>query len=114
LNLVANAIDACIFDDTTDKKHRVSVKTTLTDNRFINFEVKDNGSGMTPEVKTKLFTSFFSTKGPKGTGLGLLVTHKLIEEHNGGIHVLSEPGKGSTFIFKLPFKSAGGGNGMGI
>ncbi|MEJ2095864.1 MAG: ATP-binding protein [Deltaproteobacteria bacterium] len=105
LNLTTNAIDACIFDDNIQKKHTVKIKTSLEDHR-IKLEVSDNGSGMTEEIKSKLFSSFFSTKGAKGTGLGLLVTKKLIEEHHGTIEVKSALNKGTSFIVTLPFKEA--------
>jgi len=107
LNFVSNAIDACIFDDNIEKKHEVSVLTTLEGETTIRFEVSDNGSGMSEDVKSKLFSSFFSTKGAKGTGLGLLVTRKLIEEHQGSIDVESELAIGTRFIMKLPFKPKG-------
>jgi signal transduction histidine kinase len=67
--------------------------------------VNDNGSGMTDEVKEKIFGSFFSTKGSQGTGLGLLVSRKLIEEHGGTIDVTSQLGEGTTFTVRLPIKS---------
>ncbi len=105
MNLATNAIDACIFDHNINKKHTVTIKTSLTDHR-IRFEVTDNGSGMTEEVQAKLFSSFFSTKGAKGTGLGLLVTKKLIEEHHGTIDVMSRLNQGTTFVVTLPFKKA--------
>jgi len=101
LNLVSNAIDACIFDDNIDKKHQVLVRT-VREGRYVTFEVEDNGSGMDEDVKKKLFSSFFSTKGAKGTGLGLLVTHKLVEENQGDIDVRSTVGEGTTFIIRLP------------
>lgn len=103
LNLVSNAIDACLFDLDLDKKWQVRVKTEQMDN-VIKFEVTDNGLGMSDDVKQKLFTAFFSTKGGKGTGLGLLVTQKLIQEHGGKIEVKSEPGKGSTFTMLFPYR----------
>ena len=105
LNLVSNAIDACVFDDNVDKKHEVRVLTALEGEATIRFEVSDNGSGMSDSVKEKLFSSFFSTKGAKGTGLGLLVTRKLIEEHHGSIDVVSYLHQGTTFIMKLPFET---------
>ena len=105
LNLATNAIDACIFDDNINKKHNVTIKTSLEDHT-IRFEITDTGSGMTEEVQSKLFSSFFSTKGAKGTGLGLLVTKKLIEEHQGTIDLKSRLNDGTTFIVTLPFKSA--------
>jgi signal transduction histidine kinase len=105
LNLVSNAVDACIFDESAEKEHRVTVSSKIEDGKFIRFDVSDNGSGMTDEVKNKLFSSFFSTKGTQGTGLGLLVTRKLIEEHGGSMEVESELGKGSTFGIRLPFRT---------
>jgi PAS domain S-box-containing protein len=103
LNLASNAIDACLFDENTDKDWYVSVKTTRESDRLIRFDVSDNGSGMSEELKEKLFTSFFSTKGHRGTGLGLMVTRKLIEEHGGSIEVDSQLGFGTTFTMHLPY-----------
>ena len=103
MNLVSNAIDACVFDDTPGKSLQVKLKTVLEDGNIVRFEVIDNGMGMDSEVKSKIFTSFFSTKGHKGTGLGLLVARKLIEEHGGTIDVHSENGKGTSFIVRVPF-----------
>jgi signal transduction histidine kinase len=84
------------------KRHRVTIKTTLEEDTHIRFDIEDNGVGMTDEIRSKLFTSFFSTKGVKGTGLGLLVTRKLIEEHNGTVDVSSTPGKGTVFTVRIP------------
>jgi signal transduction histidine kinase len=103
LNLMSNAVDACLFDENTDKKWQVRLKTGK-DADLIKVQVSDNGIGMDKAVLKKIFTSFFSTKGHRGTGLGLMVTRKLIEEHKGNIDVSSQPGKGTTFTFSLPFK----------
>ena len=105
LNLVSNAIDACRYDDSANKTHCVTVSTALESDNFIRFDVSDNGSGMTDEVKEKIFASFFSTKGSQGTGLGLLVSSKLIEEHGGTIAVTSKLGEGTTFTVRLPIES---------
>jgi signal transduction histidine kinase len=106
LNLVSNAIDACIDDTDNSKSWEVTVKTKLQTedegDQTTLFEVTDNGSGMTNEVKEKLFTRFFSTKGGRGTGLGLLNTQKIIHEHGGEITVESKDGKGTTFLVKIP------------
>ncbi len=102
MNLVSNGIDACVMDEDLTKRHRVTVTTAREGDGVVRFQVTDNGCGMTDEVKSKLFTSFFSTKGAKGTGLGLLVTRKLIEEHKGTIEVDSEPEKGTTLTIRLP------------
>ena len=104
LNLMSNAVDACLFDEDTSKNFRVDLKTALEKDNVIKFEISDNGVGMDEEVVRKLFTSFFSTKGHRGTGLGLMVTRKLIEEHNGCIDVNSQPGKGTTITVRMPYQ----------
>jgi len=103
LNLMSNAVDACLFDEDMTKIWQVSIKPAKEENRAIRFEVTDNGSGMNEDVVKKLFTSFFSTKGHRGTGLGLMVTRKLIEEHNGTIDVDSQIGRGTTITVRLPY-----------
>jgi signal transduction histidine kinase len=104
LNLMSNAVDACLFDENMDKKWQVRLVTAKEKSNCIRFDVIDNGAGMDEDVMKKLFTSFFSTKGHRGTGLGLMVTGKLIEEHGGDIKVDSQPGKGTTFSIRLPYK----------
>ena len=104
LNLMSNAVDACLFDENTSKNFRVVLKTCHEKDNVIQFEIGDNGLGMDDEVVKQLFTSFFSTKGHRGTGLGLMVTRKLIAEHNGHIDVRSQPGKGTTFIVRMPYQ----------
>jgi signal transduction histidine kinase len=65
--------------------------------------IKDNGLGMTPEVKEHIFEPFYTTKDVgKGTGLGLSISYGIIEKHNGHIDVISEPDKGTEFIISLP------------
>jgi PAS domain S-box-containing protein len=105
LNLMSNAIDACLFDEDTSKNWQVGLKTARENDSRITFEVTDNGTGMSQEIKQKLFTSFFSTKGHRGTGLGLMVTRKLIEEHKGNIQVSSKPGKGTRFTVQIPYEA---------
>lgn len=98
LNLVTNAVDAC-----ADCQGTVRVSTRAEDaDGFVAVVISDTGCGMPEEVKAKLFTVFFSTKGSKGTGLGLPVTKKIIEEHGGGIYVDSEVGRGTTFTILIP------------
>jgi signal transduction histidine kinase len=105
LNLISNAIDACIYDTDTSKAWEVTARTKLEmdadSEEVILFEVKDNGCGMTDEVRSKLFTRFFSTKAGRGTGLGLLNTQKVVHEHGGEIAVESQPGQGTTFTVRL-------------
>jgi signal transduction histidine kinase len=105
LNLISNAIDACIDDTDTSKAWEVTVKTQLERDAKsgddILLEVRDNGCGMTDEVKQKLFTKFFSTKAGRGTGLGLLGTQKIVHEHGGKISVESRVGQGTTLSVRL-------------
>ena len=64
--------------------------------------VSDNGCGIDPELLPTIFDVFASTKGARGTGLGLAVVKKLVEEHGGRVEVQSTPGQGSTFTLVLP------------
>ncbi len=98
-NLISNAIDACLVSE--DNGDLVIVRTRDHDG-FLEFEVEDNGCGMDYEIKRKVFTSFFTTKGTEGTGLGLLVTKKTVQEHGGSVDIESTPGAGSTFRITLP------------
>ncbi|MBI5532416.1 MAG: PAS domain-containing protein [Deltaproteobacteria bacterium] len=99
-NLVGNAIDACEMNDNAGVCH-VLVRTLEKDNTVM-YEVVDNGCGMDYDVKRKAFTTFFTTKGLGGTGLGLLTTRRIVQEHGGRITVESEVGKGTTFRVLLP------------
>jgi len=100
-NLRSNGIDAAMMRD--ESGGRVVVRTREEDGELI-FEVIDNGCGMDWEVKRRVFTTFFTTKGGKGTGLGLLTTRKIVQEHGGRIEVESTSGKGSIFRIHLPRK----------
>ena len=66
------------------------------------FEVKDNGTGMDRETRENLFTLFFSSKGNRGTGLGLFIAKKIITQHGGQIKVESKPNRGSSFRIIIP------------
>jgi len=104
LNLISNAIDACLTDGDESKNYIVTVTTRREKGGQFVFQVSDNGCGMDDEVKKQVFTGFFSTKGSKGTGLGLLITQKIIQEHGGTLSVNSKPGEGSIFTIQLPGK----------
>ena len=103
LNLITNAIDAvyerCLIQPEPPGEVLIS---SLYDEPTLTVSVKDNGTGMTEEQQKKIWTAFYSTKGSSGTGLGLAVTRKVIEESGGTLSLESEPGKGSEFVFSLP------------
>lgn len=98
-NLISNGIDAAMLRETPGGKVALRVLERRED---LVFEVTDNGIGMDSEVKQKVFTTFFTTKGGKGTGLGLLTTRKIVQEHGGYLDLESVPGQGSTFRITLP------------
>jgi len=99
-NLLSNAVQACRDKGGSEKK-QITVTAHTADARLV-MSVSDNGEGIPNEVKNKLFNKFYSTKGSKGTGLGLVITRKVVQEHQGTIKVESEPGKGTTFIIEIP------------
>ena len=87
----------------SDNDSRNVTLSTREESETVIFEVKDDGCGMDYEVKQKVFTNFFSTKGSdKGTGLGLLTTRKIVSEHGGTILFDSTEGLGSEFCIRLP------------
>ena len=100
VNLVSNALDAC---ETSDKPNRnVLLSTTEQEGKLV-FEVADDGAGMDYDIKKKVFTNFFSTKvSGKGTGLGLLTTRKIVQEHGGRVSFDSTEGAGSVFRLEFP------------
>mgnify|MGYP005831553399 CR=1 FL=1 len=99
-NLVSNALDACQI---SDKPGRHVTVTTRDRHGVLVFEVADDGVGMDYEIKKNVFTSFFSTKGSnKGTGLGLLTTRKIVQEHGGKVSFESTEGVGSVFRLEFP------------
>lgn len=98
VNLMTNAIHAM------PKGGKISVATRHKHGR-VSLIVNDTGTGMTTEVKRKIFEPFYSTKPlGQGTGLGLSVVLGIVEEHNGRILVSSAPGKGSKFEIVLPLR----------
>src|SRR4030095_218813 len=94
VNLIVNAVDAM------PKGGRLSIKCERKDKR-LQLQFTDNGMGMPEEVRQKIFEPFFSTKGAHGTGLGLSVSHSIIERHDGTISVVTERGVGTTFTIDL-------------
>ena len=100
INILENALDACLEDK--DKiTHKIIFGARLDQDDII-MEIADNGVGMDPDTRENLFDLFFSSKGNQGTGLGLFIAKKIIEQHGGRITVESTPGVKSRFTIVLP------------
>jgi signal transduction histidine kinase len=102
VDLATNAIEAC----TEIESGTQVVLGSRGEADSIVLTVRDNGVGMTQEVLASLYTRFISTKATGGTGLGMVVVKKIVDEHEGTIDVESCPGKGTTFCIRLPRSSA--------
>lgn len=102
LNLLSNAVDACLERDYPDGVKPLVRLVVRRDPDWLELAVEDNGAGMSDEVRKNLFRQFYSTKESRGTGLGLAVTRKIVGEHHGHIEVESTPGQGSAFRVFLP------------
>jgi signal transduction histidine kinase/pSer/pThr/pTyr-binding forkhead associated (FHA) protein len=103
MNLLSNAIDAV-----EPNKGLIRVVGHYdAENRQSVIEVIDNGPGIAPSMMKHLFELFHSTKGNRGTGLGLAVTKKIVEEHDGSISVKSNETDGTIFTMRLPVRSIG-------
>ncbi len=108
LNIITNAIDAA----ESAAGGRVTVSTSWDDEFAVaRVAVADNGVGIPEGEVEGIFRVFASTKGSRGTGLGLPVSQKIVREHGGKIAVASAPGKGSTFTIELPLKRPEGREG---
>jgi len=106
VNILENAMDAC-QEDPSERAHQITFRIRQ-DTAHIFLEVEDNGIGMDSETLENLFTLFQSSKGSMGTGLGLFISNKIIEQHGGSISVTSRVGEGSCFCIKLPKKPPAG------
>ena len=96
-NVIINGIQAA-----TEKKGAVMVRCTQKD-FYVDVQIEDTGCGITPAQIGKIFDPYFTTKqGKSGTGLGLYITKKVVEDHNGSIKVDSTPDVGTTFTIRLP------------
>ncbi len=102
VNLINNAIDACRPEICGHEQGQVTVRTRPHPDWAVCIEVTDNGCGIAESDREKIFSTFFSTKGAEGTGLGLLNVQKIAQEHQGFIELESTPGMGSVFRLLLP------------
>jgi len=104
VNILENAADACLRQDASRGKTVVFGCTAQP--QQICFTVEDNGIGMDLETREKIFTLFFSSKGARGTGLGLFIANHIVRQHGGHIAVSSTPGRGSLFTVTIPRQPA--------
>lgn len=107
LNIVTNALDAVEEADKPAVVVAVSREPggDATRGEWARLQVCDNGNGIPPEKLADIFRPFVSTKGSRGTGLGLAVSRKILREHGGDIVVESRPGQGSVFTLRVPLRS---------
>jgi signal transduction histidine kinase len=104
LNIVNNAFDAMrekTLGGVEDYHPKLTVRTHQAETG-VTLEIKDNGPGISDEIKDKILQPFFTTKkGTQGTGLGLSITNDIIKAHGGKMYVQSSPEEGSSFIIEL-------------
>ena len=100
-NLIFNAVDAMPEGGTITVRARA-------DGGDVRLEVRDTGTGMSDDVRQRCLEPFFSTKGQHGTGLGLSMVHATVEQHCGTLEIESQPGRGTTFIVRLPLHARAG------
>lgn len=105
LNLVKNSREALSTNGSIRVNTRVVTEFHLLEGgsggRMASIEIRDNGCGIKPDDLEKIFTPFFTTK-PKGSGLGMPITLKIVKEHNGLLKIESTPGKGTVVSVSLP------------
>lgn len=104
LNMITNAVHATAEHA---EKPVLTLSTSLDQNNMVRIDIEDNGTGIAQDVLPKIFDPFFTTKAVgKGTGMGLSISYKIIQEHGGRIDVHSEPGVGTIFSIFLPIGDA--------
>ncbi len=105
INILENALDACA-EDHAKTSHRIDF-IVESKGELIRFEIVDNGIGMDEATRRGIFDLFFSGKGEKGTGLGLFIARKIVEQHGGTISTESRPGQGTRMRVEMPRFGAG-------
>ena len=104
VNLVTNAVEACLDTDPNKGEQQITISIDATEQGAIRYRVTDTCCGMDEGTRRRLFQRFFTTKGERGTGIGLMLTRTIVHRHNGTIEVSSTPGKGSCFTILLPIQ----------
>ncbi len=116
MNIIANAIDALeesncgrSYAEISDRPNVINIRTEVSaNNNSVVIRIKDNGNGMSDEVKERVFDPFFTTKPPgNGAGLGLAISYKIIvEKHGGSLRASSIPGRGTELVIEIPLSVA--------
>ncbi len=101
LNLLENALDACISEEGRSDA-TVHLKSFFPDGWGVEYQISDNGCGMDEETRNRIFQNFFTTKGSRGTGMGLMISKKIVDMHGGQIEISSLKSRGTTVIVRLP------------
>ncbi|MGB3652790.1 MAG: PAS domain S-box protein [Rivularia sp. (in: cyanobacteria)] len=103
MNILANAIDA-LESQKSLATPQIQIHTKLIENNRVAIHLLDNGSGIPPQIQSKLFDPFFTTKEVgKGTGLGLSISYQIVvNKHGGNLSLFSIPGQGTEFIIEIP------------
>jgi len=102
LNIAVNGMDACESDADDKDEKTMEISTVKAADWGIEYRIQDNGCGMSADTQKRLFQNFFTTKGIRGTGIGLMMTRNIIEKHRGLIDVQSIEHVGTTFTIKIP------------
>ncbi len=95
MNLVRNALEA------VDTGGSVEIDSTRTEDEGVEIRVSDDGEGIPPEVRPRLFDLYFTTK-PGGTGIGLSLVQRIVSDHGGTVEIEDRPGGGAAFCIRMP------------
>jgi signal transduction histidine kinase len=106
MNILNNSIQAIASKKILNRSEYITISTRDIEMNQIEISIKDTGPGMTEEVKHKIFEPFFTTKAiGEGTGLGMAIVFKIIEQHLGKINIISTVDEGAEFILTLPYSN---------
>ena len=97
MNLIQNALEAM------GEGGKIDILVVGKPDQLLEIKISDDGSGMTEEVRKKIFNLYFTTKA-NGTGIGLSIVQQIVDQHGGVISVESELGKGTTFSIVMPIR----------
>ena len=102
VNLIQNAIEAFEEESARQEGREIVVQAQPSRDGGVVYTIRDNGPGMDADTKRQIFKGFFSTKGTRGTGIGLMMTKRIVDRHGGWIELVSGRGNGTCFTLHLP------------